>query len=238
MAGRAHAAAAADDLIRLAPEVQAHRLSALDVRNIAVARARRDARAQASDLVRYPDTQVFERNQPVVPPTSLLSPELIDTVISYAHAVYGRPLTGEMRRTIETGLPTVIELVESYEGACERPGAALVSMQAHQSGRDDRCLSTLYRKQGMSERVSIALARILAGRGNDPQTSLLWHALHRTPADTLPAQLVKWVRRDICDLDQGQFADDFERVRVRHRLDMQVSRQWTRHSSHAQVVGT
>lgn len=229
MVGRAHAAAAADDLIRLAPEVQAHRLSALDVRNVAVARAGREARAeQATDLVSYTDAQVFELRRPVVGPPPMLSPELIDTVISYAQAVYGRPLTSEMQRVIDAGLPVAVELIESYAGANERPGAALVSMQAHQSGRNGRCLSTLYREQGMSERVSIALARVLAGRGHDPQTSLLWHALRATPPDTLPARLVRWARRDISDLDQRQFADDIDRARVRHRLTAEVGRQWLR----------
>ena len=56
MVGRPHAAAAADDLIRLAPEVHARRMSPLDVRNVAVARAGREARAeQATDLVGFAD---------------------------------------------------------------------------------------------------------------------------------------------------------------------------------------
>jgi hypothetical protein len=242
MVGPAHAAAAADDLIRLAPDVQAHRLSPLDVRNIAVARAGREARAeQATDLVGYADAQVFELRRPVVAPTSMLSPELIDAVISYAEAVYGRALTREMRRVIDDGLAVVVELIENDRGDCERPGAALVSMQAHQSGGNRRCLSSVYRERGMGERVSIALAGVLAGRGGDPQTSLLWHTLRGTPPEQLPARLVRWARRDISDLDQGQFADDLDRARVRHRLTAEVTRQWSRRQHHrpdeGQVVG-
>jgi hypothetical protein len=187
------------------------------------------------------DAAIFEVHRPVVAPTPLLSPELIDTISRYVEAVYGRPLTSEMRGMIDAGLPVVIELIESYPGVSDRPGAALVSMQAHQSGRDGRCLSARYRELGMTERVSIALARVFAGRGRDPQTSLLWHALCGTPPSTLPARLVRWARRDISDLDQEQFADDIDRARVRHRLTAEVSRQWARGHNEAQnedwVVG-
>lgn len=241
MVGRAHAAAAADDLIRLAPEVQAHRLSTLDVRNVAVARAGREARAeQASDLVAYADAQVFELRRPVVAPTPMLSPELIDIVTRYAQAVYGRPLTTETHRVIETGLPVVIELIERYPSASERPpGAVLVSMQRQQCARDGRCLVSLYREQGMDDRVAIALARVLAGRAKDPRTSLLWQALRRTPATALPLQLVRQVRRDISDLDQSQFADDIARKRFRDAIGRDSAREQEAHAgaADAEAVG-
>lgn len=241
MVGRPHAAAAADDLIRLAPDVKAHRLSALDVRNVAVARAGREAQAErATDLVGYPDAQVFELHRPVVAPTPLLSPELIDTVIEYAEAVYGRPLTAEMRRVIDAGLPVVVELIESYPAARVRPpGAALVSMQRQQCARDGRCLVSLYREQGVDDRVAIALARVLAGHGKDPRTSLLWHALRRTPPHGLPLLLVRQLRRDISDLDQSQFADDIARKRFRDALGRDTSREWAGHAGAAegQAVG-
>lgn len=52
MVGRAQVAVVADELIRRAPEVHARRMSPLDVRNVAVARAGREARAeQSTDLV-------------------------------------------------------------------------------------------------------------------------------------------------------------------------------------------
>ncbi len=226
MVGRAHAAVAADDLIRLAPEVHARRMSPLDVRNVAVARAGREARAeQSSDLVGFADAQVFELRRPVVAPSPLLSPELIETVTAYVEAVYDRPLTGEMRRVLDAGLPVVVELVETYPGSRAEPGAVLVSMQRQQCARDGRCLVSLYREQGMSDRVAIALARVLAGRAKDPHTSLLWHALRRTSPQALPLHLVRQVRRDISDLDQSQFADDITRKRFRDALGRDTVRE-------------
>lgn len=241
MVGRSHAGAAADDLIRLAPEVQARRLSPLDVRNVAVARAGRVARAeQTTDLVGYADAQVFELNRPVVAATPMLSPELIDAVTNYAQAVYGQPLTSEMRRAIDAGLPVVVELIESYPTASERPpGAVLVSMQRQQCARDGRCLVSLYRKQAMDDRVAIALARVLAGRAKDPRTSLLWHALRRTPPAALPLSLVRQLRRDLSDLDQSQFADDIARKRFRDALGRDSAREWEQHTGpvEGQAVG-
>jgi hypothetical protein len=228
MVGPEHATAAADDLVRLAPEVRRQRLSPLDVRNIAVARAGREARAgQACDLVGYADVRVFELRQPVVAPPPMLSPELIETVIAYAEAVYGRRLTGEMYRVIDSGLPVVVELIESYPGVTERaPGAVLVSMQRQQCARDGRCLVTLYREQGLGDRVAIALARVLVGRAKDPVTSLLWHALCRTRPSSLPLDLVRYLRRDLSDLDQSQFADDLARKRFRDALGRHTALEW------------
>jgi hypothetical protein len=228
MVGRAHAAVAADDLIRLAPEVRASRMSPLDARNIAVARAVREGRAeQATDLVGYPAAQVFELHSPIVAPSPMLAPELIETVTGYVRAVYGRSLTAEMCRVLDVGLPVVVELIESYPAAGERPpGAVLVSMQRQQCARNGRCLVSLYREQGLDDRVAIALARLLAGRSKDPRTSLLWHALRHTPPAALPLHLVRQVRRDISDLDQSQFADDIVRKRFRDGLGRSTSREW------------
>jgi hypothetical protein len=236
MVGRAHAAVAADDLIRLAPEVHARRMSPLDVRNVAVARAGREARAeQATDLVGFADAQVFELRRPVVAPSPLLSPELIERVTAYTEAVYGRSLTGEMRRVLEVGLPVVVELIETYPGSRAEPGAVLVSMQRQQCARDGRCLVSLYREQGMADRVAIALARVLAGRAKDPRASLLWHALQRTPPQALPLHLVRRVRRDISDLDQSQFADDIARKRFRDALGRDTAREWEAPAGTAEV---
>jgi hypothetical protein len=236
MVGRAHAAVAADDLIRLAPEVHARRMSPLDVRNVAVARAGREARAeQATDLVGFADAQVFELRRPVVAPSPLLSPELIERVTAYIEAVYGRSLTGEMRRVLEAGLPVVVELIETYPGSRAEPGAVLVSMQRQQCARDGRCLVSLYREQGMADRVAIGLARVLAGRAKDPRTSLLWHALRRTPPQALPLHLVRHVRRDISDLDQSQFADDIARKRFRDALGRDTAREWEAPAGTAEV---
>jgi hypothetical protein len=241
MVGRPHAAAAADDLVRLAPEVHARRLSPLDVRNIAVARAGREAQAErATDLVGSPDAQVFELRHPVVAPSPMLAPELIETVAAYVQAVYGRPLTAEMLRVIDAGLPVVVELIERYPAASERsPGAVLVSMQRQQCARGGRCLVSLYREQGIDDRVAIALARVLAGRSKDPRTALLWHALRRTPPAALPLHLVRQVRRDISDLDQAQFADDIARKRFRDALGRNTAREGAEHAGAAegQAVG-
>ena len=232
MVGGPYAAAAADDLIRLAPEVHARRLSALDVRNIAVARAGREARAdRATDLVDFADAQVFELRSPVVAPSPMLAPELIETVTSYVQAVYGRPLTAEMRRVLDVGLPVAVELIESYSGRRCEPGAVLVSMQRQQCARDGRCLVSLYRERGVDDRVAIALARVLAGWGKDPNTSLLWHALRRTPPTTLALHTVRKVRRDISDLDQSQFVDDIARKRFRDALGRDTTREWEGHEN-------
>lgn len=228
MVGRAHAAAAADDLIRLAPEVHARRMSPLDVRNVAVARAGREASAeQATDLVSFEDGQVFELRRPVVAPSPLLAPEVIETVTSYVETVYGRSLTGEMRRVLDAGLPLVVELIESYPGPRGEPGAVLVSMQRQQCAREGRCLVSVYREQGMADRVAIALARVLAGYGRNPDTSLLWHALQRTAPHALPLRLVRQLRRDISELDQTQFTDDLARKRFRDALGRDTAREWT-----------
>lgn len=229
MVGRPHAAVAADDLIRLATEVHAQRMSALDVRNIAVARAGRAAQAEkATDLVGYTQADVLELRPSVVPASPLLSPELIENVITYATAVYGRSLTNEMRAVLEVGLPYVIELIESYPGRDPEPGAVLVSMQARQSGREGRHLPTLLREMRMPDRVAVALTRVLVGCGCDPQTAILWHALRGTPVRCLTEQTAARMRRDISDLDQSQFGSDLDRARLRRQLTREVHDRWAR----------
>ncbi len=229
MAGPTYAAVVADELVRLAPEVRTGRRSPLDARNIAFAHAKQVARdEQATDLLEYADSQALELHRPVVAPSPLLAPELIETVTSYAATVYGRPLTDGMRHAIEAGLPVVVELVETYADDARRPGAVLVSMQARQSGRPGRCLAARCRKLGMADRAALALGRLLAGRGCDAQTSLLWHALRGTRPRALPVDVVRWARRDLADLDPAQFADDLHRARFRHRLSVQATREWQR----------
>jgi hypothetical protein len=229
MVGRPHAAVAADDLIRLAPEVHAQRMSALDVRNVAVARASRAAQAEkATDLVGYTQTDVLELRPSVVPASPLLSPELIENVTAYAAAVYGRPLTEEMRAALEVGLPCVVDLIESYPGRDPEPGAVLVSMQARQSGREGRHLPTILREMRMPDRVAVALTRVLVGCGCDPQTAILWHALRDTPVQCLPEPTAARLRRDISDLDQAQFDSDLDRARLRRQLTREVHDQRAR----------
>lgn len=169
---------------------------------------------------------MFELRRPAVAPSPLLSPELIETVTRYVEAVYGRPLTAQTRRVLDAGLPVVVELIESYPGGRGEPGAVLVSMQRQQCAREGRCLVGVYRDQGMGDRVAIALARVFAGRGKDPRTSLLWHALRRTPPRALPLHLARQVRRDISDLDQSQFADDLARKRLRDALGRDTAKEW------------
>lgn len=228
MVGRAHAADAADDLIRLAPEVRARRMSPLDVRNVAVARASRAAQARrATDLVGYTQVDVFDTRQAVVPASPMLSPELIERITTYTEAVYGRPLTDMMRQTLVQGLPCAVELIESYPGNNPAPGAALVSMQARQSGSEGRHLPTLFRDMGMAERVAVALSRVLVGCKRDPTTAILWHGLRDTPLRSIPQATVARLRRDINDLDQAQFTDDLDRAWVRRLLDREVRKEWT-----------
>jgi hypothetical protein len=232
----AYAAAAADELIRLAPDVRARRMSPLDVRNVAVARAGREGRdEQATDLLGYADAEVLDLRRPVVAPTPLLSPELIETVTSYVARVYGRQLTAATRDVLDVAVPVVVELIESYpDGASQPPGAVLVSMQRTQCAREGRCLVTRLRAEGMADRVAIAAGRLLAGRAKDPRASMIWHALRRTPPESLPLSLVRLVRRDIADLDPGQFADDLARKRVRDRIGRATDREWAQRAATGQ----
>jgi hypothetical protein len=204
----------ASKFLRHLPELRANQQTALDARNSACAGARY-AKPVAIEST-YDPTVGIDRDA-VQWATTLLSPELLDAVLSYAECVNGEPLPYAASATLTEAACVALTMLDRHATSANRTHDSLRMMQAHVGGRSESRLGWQL-GQVMPGGVARSAARLLVGWGGVQERGLLWHVAHRTNPDSIPTTtLTKW-HRDFADLDPAVHADPRGRSRTRDRV--------------------
>jgi hypothetical protein len=196
------------------PELRANRQTTLDARNSAVAGARQGQSVGAEATF---DPMIEAPREAVQPVPTLLSPELLDSVLAYAERANGEPLAEAARATLTEAACVALTMLGEKSASPRRSGERLRVMQAHVGGRSESRLGWQI-GQRMPANMARSAARLLVGWGGASEHGLLWHIAHRTDPSSIPATtLTKW-RRDFADLDPSVHADPRARSRTRERI--------------------
>jgi hypothetical protein len=195
------------------PQIRANQQTALDARNSACAGARQ---AKVISPESTYDPTIAVHREPIQTATTLLSPELLDTVLSYAGRVNGTALTGPVRATLTEAACVALTMLDPATTA-KRPNERLRMMQAHVGGLRETRLGWQIGQQ-LPAGVARSAARLLVGWGGSSERGLLWHVAHETDPASIPAITLTAWRRDLAKLDPVDHTDRRGRSRTLDRI--------------------
>jgi hypothetical protein len=204
----------ASKFLRHLPQLRANRKSTLDARNSALAGVRQVRSAVAEATF---DPMIETAREAIPPPPTLLSPELLESVLAYAERMIGSPLSAAVRGTLTETTCVALTMLDGHSTRARRSTESLRIMQAHVGGKREGRLGWQL-GQSMDSGVARAAARLLVGWGGVQERGLLWHVAHGTDPATIPlSTLTKW-RKDLSDLDPAVHDDPRGRSRTRDRI--------------------